>query len=291
MQVLLCAGYPKSGNTLVAQTLDTAAKITDGNHPHQVWDFYDIKKQGIIPKGNPYLNGLAHIKTHERFKRQEINYGHSEMETAKILVVVRNPLDTLLSSLNYLRIVVKDAKCIPASVKSTVNKLLPGYKIPEEVESFVQEFNIDNLLQKELLDKCLTCFARNGTVFDQFYDMSGPWALFHESFKQTSLPLHFVRYEDISLNGRMFNNDRRLQSINRLAEFLGADEVTLLKAFDMQASQASKLKSKGSLFFPKAQSGYFVDYFSKDSIRSFIDMYFAVLQDIGYHDLYDCNFS
>ena len=287
MKVLLCAGYPKSGNTMLAQALDIAASIESEGHPPQPWDFYQIKKKNLLPISNPYLFDAAHIKTHERFKNKDVDYGDKSLVTDKVVVIIRNPFDTLLSSLNYLRVIVKENNRIPTSVQSTIQKLLPSYVLPSSPDQFIEKFNIDTLLHQDLLDSCLSFFGRNGTVFDQFYSMSGPWVLFSLSYLKTPLPVHVVRYEDIISSPNFIDSGVRSKTIFMLADFLGSDRDTLLKAFDIQSANVASQKSRGAMFFPKAEAGYFVDYFSRSAVSSFTDMYFSVLKDFGYHELYN----
>lgn len=270
---------------MLAQALDIAAKLKDGGHPKQEWDFYAIKRSAIIPKCNPYLPSAAHIKTHERHKKTLTDYGNQSIKTRKVVVVTRNPFDTLLSSLNYQRIAAKEQGRVTDSIRLTIASLCPSYKIPEGLDAFIESFNIDNLLKEKLLDSCLDNFARNGTVIDLFYNMSGPWALFRESYKHSTLPIHAIRYEDLVNRSNTIDEQNRLQAIDDLADYLESDRGILRKAFEIQSSNVASEKKQGSMFFSKAQHGYFVNYFSRDSVEHFVDMYYSCLKDLGYENL------
>ena len=58
-----------------------------------------------------------------------------------------------------------------------------------------------------------------------------------------------------------------------------------MNAFNIQANNALLHKKNGNLFFAKASSGYFVDYFTKASMTNFMEMYFASLEKLNYFSM------
>lgn len=100
MNTILCAGYPKSGNTLLGQSLVFAGGLESS------FDIYQLKREKLTPEVNPLFSSDAcSIKTHDCWRPSRDIHHLYFGKVSKAIVIVRNPFDTLLSGINHFRVV------------------------------------------------------------------------------------------------------------------------------------------------------------------------------------------
>lgn len=281
MNTVLFAGYPKSGNTLIAHSINLAGNVKNP-------DIYILKQSGKDPSVNPiFKEEVCSIKTHDHWDPNlnihDLYYG----KVLKVIVINRNPFDTLLSGINYFRIIYKINGLKNDFQKRSLNKLFPEFKVND---NFLENFTLENLKTQGKLDIALNRFSEDGTSFLNFYRMSGTWSAFASSYEYSGLPTLKIRYEDLekisidSFNGEGATNPYLL----KISSFLEVDHENLAKGFALQRSNAFQEKNNTQAqvkFMNKMTSGYWKDYLSLKTCKSFVRKNYHAMLINGYEDL------
>jgi len=281
MNTVLIAGYPKSGNTLIGQSINLAGNVKG------VFDIYSLKKNGKTPSLNPiFKDAVCSIKTHDNWDPKhnihDLYYG----KVLKVIVINRNPFDTLLSGINFFRITYK-THGLNDFQKRSLHKLFPRFKVDDD---FLDNFTLENLKQEGRLDIALNRFSEDGTSFLNFYRNSGTWSGFANSYEHSGLPILKIRYEDLekisidSFNGKGNTNPYLL----KISSFLEVDHENLAKGFALQRSNANKENANTKTnvkFMNKMASGYWKDYLSLKNCRTFVRKNYHAMLINGYEEL------
>lgn len=200
----------------------------------------------------------------------------------KIIVINRNPLDTLISCINMFRIFfVNDGhKLLPIHIASL--KALFGTEF--NPSSFLNNFTLQNLQKQDgLLDRALIAFADNGTAIKSFSAMAGPWALFADSYRYAKIPVLHIRYEDIVSQIRLnMTGTANYDETERLSSFLGVDHEAIIRGFKLQFQYAAIKQKNKSAFFSNQNLHNYNQYFSREAISYFAKMYETILRSYGY---------
>ena len=283
----MCAGYPKTGNTLLGQSLNLAGGISTP------YDIYWIRREKIIPSSNPLFETTSCcIKTHESYRPfknlDNLYFG----KVSKIVAFNRNPFDTLLSAINYLRICFTQQDGNFDSGKPyfrSIRALIPDFEIKD---SFLLDFSLEKLRDSGMLDVALRNFGENGTSIISFYDMSGTWSEFTASYESCGINLlkfSYEKLEKISINSTNKVNTV-CEELLELSSFLEVDATRLNEGFAKQAHSmhAQKSRSTGApQFFNKARSGYWKEYLSPKECKHFLDRHYSAVVRNGYESLAD----
>ena len=288
IQTILVAGYPKSGNTLLGSTFSIAGNICDPNYSAQtLYDIYTIRRiKEYAPLPNPFFSkNQLHIKTHDSLRRQNLDNKYFG-NTNKVIIITRNPFDTFLSSLNFLRVLVREAGEVNHVVLDTLQKLAPKSQFPEDSTNFIAKFTLENLRRESILDDMFVQYANIGTAFSAFMSMSSPWALFSSSYDRCSKPMCRIKFEDMSAG----YEDNYEKVSTKISNFLGCDSLILAKAFCLQRDSAIEKKKKGNIFFSKVASEYYSQYLSKKSLRHFCSLYYSTMVELNYNYLLESLF-
>ena len=283
MKTVLFAGYPKSGNTLLGHAfLFAGNEVSSGldyvlshSNPAEYFDYYHLLSSNKKPPLNPLFDSpTVCIKTHD-LKRYSINLESSYYGgVSHVITIVRNPFETLLSGINFFRVSLKSNSFGQAEAIA-LNQLLPEININSE--TLFDDLQLENLKNSGLLNNALIRFAQYGTVFFNFYQMSGPWCTFANSYRDCGLPLLNVKFEDLS--------DDHQKSSQSIANFLNIDSNYLLSGFDKQKKYALEKKKNKETFYSKVKTGYWKNYFDKNTCKYFIDIYHREMKDIGYENV------
>ena len=284
MNSIVIAGYPKSGNTLLGQVLNIAGNVdTKGEDIN--FGIYSIRRKGIRPPVNHLFGGsVCTLKSHEMF------CGSADWEDfylgkfLKVITLVRNPFEVLLSSLNYFRVNAADnGGCLKTQQIRNLTRILPGYEIPVK---FVDDFNLENLREKGLLEIALEYFRENEAILPQFANTSGSWATFVSSYDSCPVPVMNLTYEDLVLaSSDSVAGSLNCPVIQRISRFLDVDCSAISEAFAIQRREAEKSKGSKKLFFNKLRSGYWRDYFEYENCRSFASTFQEAFKKNGYQDI------
>jgi hypothetical protein len=279
------AGFPKSGNTLINETLNYAGHLADSSWTAPKYEYQGKKDlaqfTGHSLSSNPFLGqDRCHLKTHLIYSHENYRWEQPESSIESIVVIIRNPFDTLLSSTNYLRFSAALNNRLTANQISTLKHFYPDYTENDVLNADV--FNLDKLRDEGALDKALEIFSTSHTCVPQFLARSGTWLDFYKSFRGAEQPVFQVRFEDI------VNSLDNWQTVSEcLATFLHSDPELLAKAFALQNAQCKQAKSENNLFFPVAEANYFERYFEAKSLRRFCNRHLHDLKSIGYEDMAD----
>lgn len=287
MNIILGTGYPKSGNTLLGESLLLAGGISDQNV-----DWYLMKKKGIIPTPNPiFKSKTCYLKIHDKFRAVQNIFNPYPGKVVKVVVIIRNPFDTLLSAINSYRITYKNSGSkLPLMHRISLRSLMPNFTIKED---FLNDFNLEKLRDNGLLDVALGNFGRNDTVIPHFYFRSGAWSSFASSYNHKKIDIFKISYEDlesISINS-IDNSESVCQKLLELARFLNVDYISLQRGFAQQRINVLKMKSlrtENSVnFYNKSCNGYWRDYFTPQACREFVRIQYSAIVKNGYKSIID----
>jgi hypothetical protein len=286
MNIILFAGYPKTGNTLIGQALTHAGGIFGAPY-----DICKIRSEGLTPCSNPLFEpDICCIKTHDSYRPfgdlNDLYFGN----VLKVVIVNRNPFDMLLSCLNYFRLeyIWSGNKVQPLYLQSLKN-LMPDFKVKK---TFLFDFTLDKLRDNGMLDVALKSFGENGTSILNFYRMSGTWSDFSSSYDHSGVSLFKISYEELESISTESSNDSEILSIelSSLSSFLEVDAARLKKGFAKQRNHLSSNKSEpvnSVKFFNKACSGYWRNYFSAKVCKDFVNLHYSAIIRNGYESLVD----
>jgi hypothetical protein len=283
--VIWITSYPKSGNTWIHSVLRNAGR--DYGFPQGELDVYNIAASGkelvhcdAVAKRFANLPCVA-LKTHRVFKPDGALHPLAGVEpiNAGYIHVYRNPLDVLLSYLNFTRIEYKSRQQDQPYRKELFRDLL-GFEQDFTYQDWVG-MSLDKLPQANL-DHALDRFSEQGTAIASLSPMSGTWADHTRSWLNASehMPGFSIRYEDCL-------KDRT--EITKLSEFFlfSAEEVSVaLSAIDAFTQRvATGAQTDQTIFFNKMEAYYFSQYFSKAAVDRFFTRHETLLRELGYSDM------
>ena len=281
--VMWIASYPKSGNTWVHSVLRSAGHESD--FPQTDMDVYNIARNGkelltcgaVNPKFAP--TPCVVLKTHSPFRETMHYIPGYELVNAAYIHVYRNPLDVLLSYINFSRLDYARQPDNPAVRKRLFLDLL-GFDRPYEYSDWLKT-SLDMIPRKNL-DHALDYFSDNGLILDEMAELAGSWLENTTSWVQAAsiLPGRSIRYEDCLADP---------ETITRLAEMFTFGEDKVLEMLDFENSKVriehADPYEHDAVFFNKMSAYYFVDYFSRPAIERFMARYGGALRMLGYEDL------
>ena len=292
METVLFAGYPKTGNTLVGQSLNYAGGIDQAPYG----DIF-IRRNQLTPTPNPlFETNTCCIKTHDSYHPfrniDNLYFG----KVSKIVVFNRNPFDLLLSAINYFRVVFErqggkfdPSKEVALQYRRSLMLLIPDFEVKE---TFLSDFSLETLRDNGMLDIALRNFGENGTSILNFYPLSGTWSEFTASYDGCGISLlkfSYEKLEQISINSTR-KDDVVSAELQELSSFLEVDSERLNQGFAKQSRLVSEKKSEsggGAKFFNKSCSGYWKQYFSKKECRYFLNHHHSAVVRNGYEYLID----
>jgi hypothetical protein len=282
MNTALIAGYPKSGNTLIGATCNIAGGVSSD------FDIYGLRANHKSPQKNGlFASDICTIKSHD-CRRRLPDFRHAYFgRVINVVTVVRNPFETLLSVLNYFRVLYSSKGFLSALQRDSLNDLLPGYEVKA---SFCEDFELDKLREEGLIALALKNFALNGTVVRMFYQSSGPWSEFVLGYQESSIPVLNLRFEELALES-LGNDETHSKCSTLLSNFWDCEYARLKQAFMHQGSASRKQKESGNPFYAKAESGYWRTYFDIKDCKNFANYYYRSMVANGYEDLLDELFS
>lgn len=287
MKAVLVSGYPKSGNSLMLKSLVLAGRSYRSSRDISGLIGFDIHGHEQILRGgtklspNPVMpDGCIHIKSHYKgLKSTNFNCWHGFQIQSHILIT-RNPFDVLLSALNWIGSLGLEM----SQFKETLDLLLPRYNYETYAD---KAFNIEFLREEGLLDECLQNFSRFNSVFPFFSSYAGNWSGFSDSFSHLSLPTLRLRFEDVTQDFHGHYRETALRLCSHL-DINDAEKISAMQSgFMNQQKHAMKQLISGDPNKPQAKAYYFVNYFSRKSIKEYVENNYCELIRNGYEDLAD----
>lgn len=283
--VIWITSYPKSGNTWMHSVLRVAGK--NYGFPQVDMDVYNIARKGEEPAICATVNDrfASHptvvLKTHSVYKKDEQLHSFPEIElvNAAYVHIYRNPLDVLLSYINFSRLEYK-AHVNDANYKKNFFEEMLGLDQHYEYEEWLA-MSLEALPQKNL-DHALDYFSDHDLAIKKLAGMSGSWIENTKSWMDAAsdIPGHSIRYEDCLEDPEQFM---------KLCDFFVFGRKEVMHALDFVNNRARSVSTSGNqdqaVFFNKMSAYYFKDYFSKDAITRFMKKNEEILKSVGYSSL------
>lgn len=282
--VIWVGSYPKSGNTWVHDVLRTAGKRW--GFPPGPMDVYDMLNSGRRPEicapvlPQPASNPCSVLKTHALFAqdRQLHTFDDLSLRTVGFIYVYRNPLDLLLSYINFTRIEYVANQDNEQYRGWLFRDLLGMDQVPTSVEWAA--LTLDQM-PRESLDHALKVFSDRGLTLPICFPNT-PWSSHVRSWLAASrdVPSVVLKYEDCLADSNTFN---------AMAKFFEFGVGDIQKALASSAQRAAQVLSEGTIqqriFYNKMQAFYYPTYFSPDCVKYFIDAHREVLIEFGYDNI------
>lgn len=282
--VIWIASYPKSGNTWVHSVLRTAGR----NHgfPQVDMDVYNIIRgntplvvcDAVAPRYSDHP--CVVLKTHSSFQPELHQIPDVELVNAGYIHIYRNPLDVLLSYINFTRL---DYKRKPEDqvYQQTLFMDLLGFDRAFAYSDWLVT-GLDMIPQRHL-DHALDHFSDNGMRLQELRDLSGSWLGNTQSWFEAakSIPGYSIRYEDCLVDK---------EQMTKLASFFtfGRDEVGFAREYEDRQALARQTDERpdDAIFYNKMSAYYFMNYFSRQAITRFLAKHEQALKAVGYENLY-----
>lgn len=283
--VLWICSYPKSGNTWVHEVLRTAGK--KWGFPRGSMDIYDMQSSGQRPEiCVPVLKSVSSepcyvLKTHSPFKNNGAIHSFADMplETVGFIYLYRNPLDLLLSYINFTRIEYS-FNSTNDGYKSALFHALLGMTEPIDSQDWVR-YTLDSIPQRNL-DHALDVFSERGLTIPTCLP-SISWAQHVRGWIDASdkFPSVVLRYEDC------IEDPAKFLAMAKFFEFGPRDIVLALRSVEGRSKQVPIAGSESErIFFNKMRPYYFSDYFSAAALQRFYQANGSCLTEFGYGDIW-----
>lgn len=280
--VIWVASFPKSGNTWVQSVVRAAGRsfgfprsdvdvykmIAEGRHPESV--------EGVrqrITKGPTAL-----LKTHEIFRPGARLHPKLALDTAGFVYIMRNPLDMLLSYINFTRRQYDNEHVRESAQyqRMLFNDLL-GFGRSYSVEEW-RDRTLDRI-PRENLDHALRHFSDLDTLIPSLKATTGgTWFEHCEAWVAAAahFPSVVLRYEEI------LKRPAKFLALRKLFRF---DEKQILGAA-RSVDKALRSRQYKSVFFNKMTAYYFREYFSQAAVDGFLARFEPRLRALGYDELF-----
>jgi hypothetical protein len=295
MNAIWLASYPKSGNTWTVLIILKAA-ATFSFKQNQL-DLHKIRQENLdVPICNAFVqerycgDACSVLKLHSIYRENEVFYPFipgCHFNTAGFIHIYRNPLDVLLSYINFSRIQYRNIsnQNVKGNIAAYQKKLfcnLLGFKEPFSAADWVKK-TLDDIPQRNL-DFALNTFSENSLMIETLKN-AGSWISHTRSWlDQSSLGRGIsIRYEDCLKDSHEFL---------KILPYFKFDETTLLTAIESvnrkarpKNSSSLENNSNRTIFFNKMSAYYYKEYFTEKAISRFLKKYESVLKELGYSDL------
>lgn len=252
--------------------------------PQVDMDVYNLIKKGEQPqvcvavKEGFATNPCVVLKTHAAYTaaRQLHSIPGIELENVAYVHIYRNPLDVLLSYLNYSRLEYKFRRN-DANYRTLLFREMLGYAQPYEYDAW-QNMTLDSIPQANL-DHALDHFSDRAMTVKTLSGLSGSWIENTQSWFDAAaeLPGVSLRYEDCLIDPEQFV---------KLCDLFTFSRSDVLKALDVVNLRAKTMSKSGNpdqaVFYSRMSAFYFTEYFSKGAIERFLNRHEGTLERFGY---------
>lgn len=280
-KVIWIASYPKSGNTWVFNVIRWAA-VTSG-FPNFEPEYFEMMHGGRTPQAAPFVQddisegqSCAVMKTHALNSGEKL-HPTLGLETVGIVYIMRNPLDMLLSYINFTRIQYARSPR-QAVYKEELFRQFLGFDQIFSTEEW-QDYTLDTIPQRNL-DHALQIFSENNLSIPLLKNAQESWLNHIRIWKKSCVttPGIILKYEDLIYDASAFHSLRKLFTFSEAAIEKSVAKVDTLTK-----------QSQRKTFFNKMRSHYFHEYFSTDVLNAFAKKFEAELEETGYPDLVHTN--
>lgn len=288
MNVIWIASFPKSGNTWL-NSIIRQASLQKGFISGEM-DIHVLLREQKTPKifhlvKPSYLtHPCSVLKTHFLYKSgDELHtFRGIQLVSTGFIHIFRNPLDVLLSYINFTRLQYRNLVRRKPSDEKIANYRKSlfidtlGFDQAYDVDEW-EKMNLGTIPQKNL-DYALDSFSDRGLSIKAFDSSSGSWIDHTNSWKKANAEINgfSIRYEDCLDNTNEFF---------RLQEFFEFSETDISEALNLVNCRAREESASGSIFYNKMQAYYFFNYFSNAAITRFFNKHENLLKNLGYESL------
>ena len=259
-----------------------------GNQSGEV-DAYLIQASGKLPCINCsvqprfQVHPCSVLKTHSQFSPQGQPHSFPGLtaQTVGYIHVYRNPLDVLLSYINYSRLEYKSNQGSVYYRKRLFHDLL-GFDKVYSYDDWLEQ-GIDTIPVRNL-DHALDHFSASGIAIPHLQNLAGSWASHLESWHSVpdEIPGHTIRYEDCVSDSSAFDP---------LADMFLFGPAELRAAVGSVNQAARKFSAEGNqnqvIFFNKMRAYYYPDYYSQSAVSRFCAAHGEILAKYGYQSILD----
>ena len=277
--VIWIASYPKSGNTWVQTVIRRAGRSF--GFPQPDLDVYlliaDGRQPQVVGGVRPEVTSapVTVLKTHSRYTPGRELHAQLRLRTAGFVYVMRNPLDLLLSYINFTRLQYEKRRDSAEYQHSLFVDLL-GFSGPIPYEQWL-EYTLERIPRANL-DHALERFAELGTGIPGVRNAGGTWLEHCRSWTRASrrLPAVVLRYEELLGGAQAFMPLRQL--------FLFSEEQIATALAAVNEGQRGE-QFKKTVFFNKMSAYYYPEFFSAGVIARFLSRFEGELKELGYENL------
>lgn len=286
--VIWIASYPKSGSTWI-QSIIKHASLQKERDPGEL-DLHTLSKKRKPPNIFPFVQErytkypCSVLKTHYLYQpNAKLNHFKGiQLLNTGFIHIFRNPLDVLLSYINYTRLQYRNvvrqnpSKQKVDNYRHSIFIETLGFDRPYEVDEW-EKMSLATIPQKNL-DYALDHFSDRGLSITDLDSSSGSWIQHFNSWEKGKTDIHGIslRYEDCLKNSNEF-----FELLDFL-KFTQKDISKACKAAYSKAKQARETSSSGSIFYNKMKAYYFFEYFSRPALIRFFSKNERILKNSGY---------
>lgn len=277
--VVWIASYPKSGNTWLQLVIRRSA--AKDAIPNTDLDIYRIRRSGQQPEASTCVSSnisnepTVIAKTHSSFPELDKTHGIFNLRTVGFVYVMRNPLDLLLSYINFSRIQYQNHEHSQAFRRALFTRLLGMEEFPSAEEWANTELDS---IPREFLDHALDFFTGSNTRIPALSSMAGgSWRshCFGWLKAAATVPGVVMRYE------KMLEDSSEFHNLSQLFEF-SLEDIDC----GVEAANARQRSLQGNnIFYNKMSSYYYPAYFSEHMINNFVSKFKEDLQMLGYPEI------
>ncbi|WP_339616218.1 sulfotransferase domain-containing protein [uncultured Gilvimarinus sp.] len=280
-KVVWLASYPKSGATWT-QGIIRRAGIHYGV-PQGDFDVYKLIKSGGNPPTSKTIKSeiieerCAILKTHRAWNGERILHSEIPFEMAAFVHIIRNPLDMLLSYINFTRIQYKNQPTNSRFQRKLFMEFM-GFEKPLTLDVWL-DMDLENIPKKNL-DCALKNFTKNNLQVPSLNLVGGNWLEFNLSWMKAAkkFPSVMIRYEDC------IHSPSAYSALTEIFKFSEENILDAAKYIEKARKEKSSDQDK-QVFYNKMSSYYYLDFFSSDFIGNFLQKYQKEIELLGYPDL------
>jgi hypothetical protein len=272
------ASYPKSGNTWVQTVIRHAGRSF--GFPRGDLDVYKLMAEGREPevvggvRAEVSRGGrVTVLKTHARYSEAGV-HPRLGLRTAGFVYVMRNPLDMLLSYINFTRMQYERQQNNADYQQALFIDLL-GFERPLAYEEW-RNVTLEDL-PRERLDHALARFTEQEMAITANRMAGGSWLEHCRSWLDCArkLPSVVLRYEDL------LRGPEEFMPLARLFTFSPAQ----IEAAVAEVNARQRGLQFKRVFFNKMSAHYYTQFFSASLISAFLQRFAVQLKEFGYGDL------
>jgi hypothetical protein len=212
--------------------------------------------------------------THSRYTPQREPHSQLQLKSVGFVYVMRNPLDILLSYINFTRLQY-DKRRDSSEYQEALFRDLLGFERPVPYEEWL-EHTLERIPRANL-DHALERFTELETAIPGVRNAGGSWLEHCRSWRQAArrLPAVFLRYEDL------LDGPQAFLPLARVFTFSEAQIASAVAAVN-ERQRAEQFKK---VFFNKMSAYYYPEFFSPGPLARFLSRFEDELHELGYDNL------